>query len=595
KFSTSTIDAANFDAATTYTQSWAPQAAGNSENFTATGLTVNQTYYFALKVADEVPNISVISNVPSVVTGTGDSIPPSAITDLSVSTGVALGALDLSWTATGDDGNVGTASSYLVKYSTSTITAGNFDSATTYSQSWTPLSSSSTENRTMTGLTGGQIYYVAIKVLDEVPNTSLISNVANGVASAFAGFVKTWGGSVDEYATGIGVDSTGNIYCSVNTASFGAGSGDIALLKYSSSGSLQWAKTWGGSGIEYAARKVVVDSGGNIYCAGVTDSFGAGGRDAFLLKYDSSGTLQWARTWGSTSHEQSDFLEIDSSGNIYCASRTSSFGAGGDDTLLLKYNSSGSLQWAKTWGGSGTEHFWSNAIDSSGNSYCVGFTESYGAGGRDIILVKYDVSGAIQWARTWGGAADDTSSGVAVDLSGNVYCNGSTRSFGAGNWDRALLKYDGSGVLQWAKTWGGGAGDAGHDVRVGSNGNIYTVGWTVSFGAGSYDGLVLKYDTSGGLQWAKTWGGILPELLYGIHLNSDGSLYVAGTTDTYSGAWQTITAGTVSTPTGTQTTPSGTVTSPSGTVGSPSGTETIPAGIETGGGGKDTLLVKGQQ
>jgi hypothetical protein len=104
-------------------------------------------------------------------------------------------------TATGDDGNVGTASSYLVKYSTSTITAGNFDSATAYPQNWAPLASGNAENHTLGGLTGGQTYYVAIKVLDDVLNTSPMSNVASAVASAFAGFARTWGGTL--YAKGV--------------------------------------------------------------------------------------------------------------------------------------------------------------------------------------------------------------------------------------------------------------------------------------------------------------------------------------------------------------------------------------------------------
>jgi uncharacterized delta-60 repeat protein len=402
-------------------------------------------------------------------------------------------------------------------------------------------------------------------------------------------FVKTWGGSDTDILYEVVVDSGGNVYCAGHTRSFGAGWEDTLLLKYNSSWSLQWAKTWGGSGAYDMLNGVAIDSGGNIYCAGSTASFGAGSVDAALLKYNNSGTLQWAKTWGRSGDW--DYLyavALDSGGNIYCAG-WGSFGAG-DDALLLKYDSSGALQWAKTWGGSYDDELRAVAVDSAGNIYCAGYTESFGAGG-DALLLEYDSSGTLKWAKTWGGSNPDYLSAVTVDSAGNIYCAGSTNSFGAGSNDALLLKYDSSGTVQLAKTWGGSASDYLSAVTVDSAGNIYCAGSTNSFGAGSNDALLLKYNSSGTLQWAKTWGGSASDWLSAVVVDSTRNVYLGGYTGSYTGVWQAQT-GSQTSPAGTSTTPSGTVGSPSATQTSPSGTQTSPTGSETGAGGLDTLLLK---
>ncbi|MHC5080686.1 MAG: hypothetical protein ACYTHN_16875, partial [Planctomycetota bacterium] len=106
-----------------------------------------------------------------------DMTPPAAVTDLAGSMGPSPGVIAVSWTATGDDGSVGNASAYEVKYATFMIDATNFDTATTYPQNWQPLPAGNLENHSLSGLPPGQTFYLAIRVLDEVPNVSSISNV----------------------------------------------------------------------------------------------------------------------------------------------------------------------------------------------------------------------------------------------------------------------------------------------------------------------------------------------------------------------------------------------------------------------------------
>jgi uncharacterized delta-60 repeat protein len=404
-------------------------------------------------------------------------------------------------------------------------------------------------------------------------------------------FAKTWGGGSSDYIEAVAVDSDGNIYCTGYTNSFGAGLSDTLLLKYDSSGVLQLAKTWGGSSYDYLYA-VALDSNGDIYCAGYTHSFGESVGDTLLLKYDSSGAFQWANTWGSTSYDYLYAVAVDSSGNIYCAGYTESFGAGQRDALLLKYDSSGALQWgntAKTWGGGNQEQLYAVAVDSSGNIYCAGFTYSFGEGTSDALLLKYDSSGALAWAKTWGNINQQYLRAVAVDSSGNIYCAGYTIVGGVNK--ALLLKYDDSGTLAWAKTWGGSGWDNLFAVAVDSSGNIYCAGSTTSFGTGG-DTLLLKYDSSGALQWAKTWGGSDGDGVSAIAVDSTGNVCLGGVTYSYTGTWQVVTTGIQTSPSGTEDSPTGTEDTPTGTEASPTGTENSPTGDETGASGADTLLLK---
>ena len=163
-----------------------PQAAGNIETCIVGNLTSNTTYYFAMKVADEVPNISGISNVVTAKTQAvvvPDTTAPSAITNLTTSNPTTT-SLILNWSAVGDDGTTGTATSYDIRYQTYTITSNNFSQAVVVSGITSPKSSGNNESFTVNNLNSDTTYYFAIKVADEIPNTSGISNITSGKTEA---------------------------------------------------------------------------------------------------------------------------------------------------------------------------------------------------------------------------------------------------------------------------------------------------------------------------------------------------------------------------------------------------------------------------
>ncbi len=177
RYSTSTINDANWASATQVSGEPAPQVAGTNQNMTISGLSSSTTYYFAMKTADEVPNWSSLSNVATGTTSApADTTPPAAVTNLSCSN-ITATSVQLNWTSPGDDGNTGTATTYDIRYSTSVINSGNWASATQVSGEPTPLVAGTNQNMVISGLTADTTYYFAIETADEVPNWSGLSNV----------------------------------------------------------------------------------------------------------------------------------------------------------------------------------------------------------------------------------------------------------------------------------------------------------------------------------------------------------------------------------------------------------------------------------
>jgi hypothetical protein len=166
-----------WNAATTISGEPAPGVAGASDSMRVSGLNPTTTYYFMIRTADEVPNWSGFSNV-AVKTTSGDLTAPSAIANLNA-TGATATSVSMSWTAPGDDGNVGTATSYDIRYSTSPITLANWGSATQATGEPTPTAAGTSQNYTLSGLSGSTTYYVAIRTTDNSGNVSGLSNVIN--------------------------------------------------------------------------------------------------------------------------------------------------------------------------------------------------------------------------------------------------------------------------------------------------------------------------------------------------------------------------------------------------------------------------------
>ena len=352
-------------------------------------------------------------------------------------------------------------------------------------------------------------------------------------AAAGVGFDTYWiallGGSGLDIGYAVAVDSSKNIIVAGRTESDGAGGSDCLIAKYDSSGTLLWDKTLGGSGTDYF-NGVTTDSSDNIIAVGPVASDGAGSYDCLIAKYDSSGTLVWDRTLGGSSEENAYGVTTDSSDNIIVAGRTESDGAGGRDCLIAKYDSSGTLLWNRTLGGSGTDIANGVVVDSSDDIIAVGSTTSDGAGGTDCLIAKYNSSGTLLWDRTLGGGGTDYFNDVAVDSFDNIIAVGPVNSDGAGGYDFLIAKYDSSGTLLWDRTLGGTDDEIAYSVTTDSFDNIIAVGRTSSIGVFGTECLIAKYDSSGTLLWDRILGGNSNDYAYSVTTDSSDNIIVAGYT-----------------------------------------------------------------
>jgi len=350
---------------------------------------------------------------------------------------------------------------------------------------------------------------------------------AQAAGGGLAYWIATLGGASNDTGYGAITDSAGNAYTVGLTLSSGAGSGDLLLAKYDTQGAVQWQRTLGGTGFDQGFS-VAIDSSDNVYAVGETDP-GAGGRRDFLIaKYNSSGTIQWQRTLGGSTDESALSVAIDSSDNVYVIGASD---LGGFSTLYLaKYNSSGNIQWQRTLSGSSNDEGFSVAIDSSDNVYVSGQTRSEGAGFTDFLVAKYNSSGTIQWQRILGGSSSEFTGFVAIDSSDNVYLLGYTFSAGAGSTDFLIAKYNSSGTIQWQRILGGSAREESKSIAIDSLDNIYLLGETPSEGEGGTDFLIAKYNSSGTIQWQRILGGSSNDKGYSVAIDSLDDVYILGGT-----------------------------------------------------------------
>jgi len=201
-------------------------------------------------------------------------------------------------------------------------------------------------------------------------------------------------------------------------------------------------------------------------------------------------------TWGGSGDDVVNAITIDSDGNTWLTGYTESF-TSKKDALLLKYDS-GNLIFVKTWDGfEDTDMATDISSDSSGNIYITGTT---GRNNYPTFLLKYNPDGELLWQKTWSKNTVNRGESLALDSSGNIYITGTT-----GSYDVFLLKYNPDGELLWQKTWGGEKFDGPFSLIVDSD-DIYIVGKTASYGIGLCDAFILKLTTDGELEWQTTFG-----------------------------------------------------------------------------------------
>jgi len=342
-------------------------------------------------------------------------------------------------------------------------------------------------------------------------------------------FEKTFGGGSYDEGSSVHQTSDGGYVVAGFTNSYGAGSDDVYLIKTDGSGNLVWTQTFGESAID-KGNSVQQTSDGGYVIAGYTASYGAGSNDVYLIKTDGSGNPVWTQTFGGSDYDHASSVQQTSDGGYIVAGWTSSYGAGSGDVYLIKTDGSGNPDWTQTFGGSSNDGGSSVQQTLDGGYIVAGFTESYGVGYSDVYLIKTDGSGNPVWAQTFGGSWYDYGYSVQQTLDGGYIVAGTTASYGAGADDVYLIKTDGSGNPVWTQTFGGSGVDRGRSVQQTSDGGYIVAGGTSSYGVGSADVYLIKTDGSGNPVWTQTFGGSDYDQGSSVQQISDGGYIVAGGT-----------------------------------------------------------------
>jgi hypothetical protein len=343
---------------------------------------------------------------------------------------------------------------------------------------------------------------------------------------------QTFGGSDYEWGNSVAETSDGGYIVAGTTYSYGAGNGDVWLIKTDASGVEEWNQTFGGSAVEYGDSVAVTSDGGYII-TGSTQSYGAGHSDVWLIKTDAHGSKEWDQTFGGSGEDHGNSLAETSDGGYIIVASTQSYGAGSSDVWLIKTDAAGNEEWNELFGGSEWDFGYSVAQTSDNGYIIAGYTESYGAGSSDAWLTKTDAHGNEEWNELFGGSEWDYGYSVAETSDGGYIITGFSQSYGDGSANVWLIKTNAAGNEEWNEIFGGSSGDYGYSVAQTPDGGYIVTGYTYSYGAGSADAWLIKTDASGVEEWNQTFGGTGFDGGYSIAVTSDSGYIVAGESASY--------------------------------------------------------------
>lgn len=337
---------------------------------------------------------------------------------------------------------------------------------------------------------------------------------------------------------------------------------DIILAKWNSDGTKGWIKQWGSSAKDFG-RGITIDSAGNLFVTGSTDgdldgNITAGGKDVFLEKLTVDGTTVWTKQWGASFFDYGNSMAFDKDENIFVVGATrgsfdGNINLGGKDIFLTKWNSDGTIDWTKQWGTLGDDEANAIAIDSNGNIFITGLTGgeldgNTSFGERDVFLTKLTSDGTKIWTKQWGNASGDKGNSVAIDKNGNIFVAGcfsclSVYSYSTYSSDLFLTKWSQDGNEIWTKQRSSASSSSptmgshyvtyrGTSVAVDVDENIFVAGAAV-YGQGApmpspyaYKGFLANWNQDGDEIWQRQ--DFCGDHAKSIVTDNKGSVFVTG-------------------------------------------------------------------
>ncbi len=308
---------------------------------------------------------------------------------------------------------------------------------------------------------------------------------------------RTFGGSQDDWFNCVRQTSDGG-YIGVGwTYSYGEGLADVYVVKLDRNGEVTWQKTYGGNGFDEGYSVEQTEDGGFII-VGESNSFVSGPVDVYIVKIDANGDLKCQKTYGSDGSDEAFCIRKTSDGGYIISGRSDSQNTGMYDAYILKLNEEGIVEWGKTFGGDDWDEARSICQTNDGGYIAVGITNSFDSE-WDAYAFKIDANGTLQWQNHFGGTGSDEAHDVCQTSDNSYMIAGVTYSFGSGG-DVYLLRLGEDGNLRWVKTYGGSTLDEANSICHTFDDGYIIAGRTDSFGAGLDDFYIMKIDEDGNIE-----------------------------------------------------------------------------------------------
>ena len=424
----------------------------------------------------------------------------------------------------------------------------------------------------------GQTYYFGIGASREAPTTI-------GVTQA-----TSVGGSGDDRITSVaGTDDDGYIvggYFASNSIQVGVyvltsnGSSDGMIIKYDAEGEVEWARSIGGSSSDYIRSVASTSSGGYIVGGYFSSSIQVGehiltsngSSDGMIIKYDANGEVEWARSVGGSGNEQITSIASTSDGGYivggYFESSSIQVGTytltsnGASDGMIIKYDAKGEVEWARNIGGSSGDYVDSVAETNDGGYIAGGYFKSRsiqvgeykftGDGSSKSIIIKYNIRGEVDYANSIVSDNSTYINSVSATTDGGYLVGGqfysrdikigeyTLRNKGAYEYEGMVIKYSSSGEVEWATSIGGQEDDYINSIAPTNNGGFVVVGESSAdnieignfdlLNSGSYDGIIVKYSNKTSINMELDMTAKTGEDIFNsIKATNDGGYIVGGT------------------------------------------------------------------
>lgn len=260
-------------------------------------------------------------------------------------------------------------------------------------------------------------------------------------------WTTTWGGANEDWGRSVVQAEDGGYLVAGATFSYGAGFSDMCIVKIDSAGEVLWWRTFGGPNYD-EGNEIISTADSGYAIVGISYSFGEGDRNVYLVKLDSECNLEWQNTYGGNADEFGFSIAQTPDDEFVIAGTLSPFMAGYSDVYVVKVSASGELRWQNIYGGEFSDFGYSIVPTADGGFIVAGYTYSYGVGQEDFYLIKTSSDGTSSWERTYGGTNSDLAYCIKPTLDKGFILAGVTNSFGAGGNDVFLVKTDSLGIAK---------------------------------------------------------------------------------------------------------------------------------------------------